>query len=77
MAVDSGWRTVGGPSGVCNACVVVKDLGKVWLLLVNELLQLRNFADLFVCEHFILLVAVNGETCGVVASVFESGEAWG
>lgn len=62
VAVDAGWRTVGGPTGVCNASVRVKDLGEVWLLLCNELLQLGHLAHLFECENLILLVTVDRQT---------------
>ncbi|KXT02277.1 hypothetical protein AC579_8322 [Pseudocercospora musae] len=72
MAVDSGWRTVGGPSGVCDSCVVVEKLGEIWLLLVDQLLELGNLAHLFEGEDLILPVAIDGQTGGVIATVFES-----
>ena len=50
-----------GPSGMCNASVRVEDLVQVWLLLFNELLELGDLADLFECEHFILLVSIDGK----------------
>ena len=59
-----------GPSGVCNAGMVVKDLGEVRLLSLDQLLELRNLADLLEREHLFLVVAVDGETCRIVASVF-------
>lgn len=76
MAVDSGRSAVGSPSGVCNACVGVEDLVEVWLLLRDELLELDDFANLLERKDLVLLVAVYGETCGVVSSVFEAGETW-
>jgi hypothetical protein len=66
---------VGGPSGVCNTGVRVEDLGEIWLLVLNELLQLCDLADLLECKDLILLVAINSKTSGVVAAVFESGKA--
>jgi len=38
----------------------IKDLGKIWFLLFDELLQLGNLANLLVGKDFILLVAING-----------------
>lgn len=72
VAVGSAWGTVGGPSSVCDTGVVVEDLGKVWLLGSDELLQLGDLADLLEGEDLVLLVAIDGETCGVVSSVFEA-----
>ena len=62
MAVDARWRTVGGPAGMRNAGVVVEDLGEVWLLLLDESLELGDLADLLECEYLFLLVAVDCET---------------
>ena len=59
VAVDTRWRTVGGPSGVCNTGVRVEDLGEIWLLLLNELLQLCDLADLLERKDLVLLVAIN------------------
>lgn len=75
VAVNPAGGTVGGPSGVCDTGVVVKDLGEVGLLLSNQLLQLGDLADLLVRKDLVLLVAIDGNTCGVVAAVFETGEA--
>lgn len=74
MAVDAGWRAVGGPSGVCNTSVRIEDLGKIWLLSCNELLQLDHLANLLECKNFILLVTVYRKTGRVIATVFEAGE---
>jgi len=74
VAIDPAGRTVGGPSGVCNTGVVVKDLGHVGLLLLDELLQLGDLANLLVGKDLVLLVAIDGNTGGVVATVFETGE---
>ncbi len=46
MAVGSAGRTVGSPSGVCDASVRVEDLLEVGVGLVNKLLQLSYLADL-------------------------------
>ena len=74
VAVDSAGGTVGGPSGVCNTGVVVKDLGHVGLLLLDELLQLGDLANLLEGKDLVLLVAIDGNTGGVVAAVLETGE---
>ena len=60
VAVDSGGRTVGSPSGVCDTSVVIEDLGEIWFLLFNERLQLGDLANLLECKHLILLVTVDG-----------------
>jgi hypothetical protein len=70
MAVDTRRRAVGGPSGVGDAGVRVEDLVEVEVLLLDELLQRRDLADLLDRVDLILLVAVNGETGRVVAAVF-------
>jgi len=75
MAVNSVWGAVGGPSGVCNTAVRIEDLSKIWLLVGNQFPQLGHLANLLVRKDLILLVAVYGETSGVVATVFETGEA--
>lgn len=69
MAVDTRWRTVGGPASVCNTGVRVKDLCEIWLLVLDELLELCDLAHLLVCEDLVLLVTVDGETGGVVTAV--------
>lgn len=66
---------MGCPSGMCDACVGIKDLCEVWLLLCDELLELDNLANLLEGKHFVFLVAIYGEAGRVVAAVFESGEA--
>ena len=77
VAVDPAGRAVGGPSGVCNTGVVVEDLCEVGLLLLDELLQLGDLADFLEGEDLVLLVAIDGDTGGVVAAVFETGETCG
>ena len=77
VAVNPAGRAVGGPSGVCNTGVVVEDLCEVGLLLLDELLQLGDLADLLVGKDLVLLVAIDGNTGGVVAAVFETGETCG
>ena len=61
---------MGGPSGVGDTGMRVKDLVETEVLLLNELLQRGDLADLLDCVDLILLVAVDGETRRVVAAVF-------
>ena len=62
MAVDARRRTVGSPAGVGNTAVCVKDLCEIGLLLLDELLQLGNLADLLESKHLISLVSVDRQT---------------
>jgi hypothetical protein len=75
MAVNARWRTMSCPSGVCNSCVGIEDLCEIWLLVLDELLQLCHLAHLLESKHFILLVTIHSETSRVVSSIFESGKA--
>jgi hypothetical protein len=75
MAVDTGWGAVSCPSCVCNTGVRVEDLGHIWLLGRNKLLQLDDLANLLEGKDLVLLVSINSQTCGVIATVFESRQA--
>jgi hypothetical protein len=70
MAVEARRRAVGGPSGVSDTGVRVEDLVEAKALLLDELLQRGDLADLLDCVDLIFLVAVDGETRRVVAAVF-------
>jgi hypothetical protein len=74
MAVKAGWRTVSSPSCVCNTSVGIEDLVKIWLLLLDELLQFCNFANLLECKDLVLLVSIDGKTSRIVTTVFETGK---
>ena len=63
------------PSSVCNTSVGVEDLRHVWVLFFDELLKLGNLPNLFESEDFILLVAIDSQTCRIIASVLEAREA--
>lgn len=76
MAVVARRLAVGGPSGVCNTGMRVKDLGHVDARVVNQLSELGNLAHLFECEDFISLVTVDSKTGRIVTSVFEASKAW-
>lgn len=69
VAVDTRRRTVCSPPGVRNADMGVKLECRIWLRLLNELLQLLNLAHLFECVDLILLVAVDCNASGIVATV--------
>jgi hypothetical protein len=74
VAVEARRNTVGGPTGVGNASVRVEDLGRIGLGLLDQLLQLGHLANLLEGKDFILLVTIDGETGGIVATVLEAGE---
>jgi len=69
MAVLPAWRSVGGPSSVCDTGVGVEDLVHVDARGVDEFSELGHFSHLFEREDFIPLVAVDCETSRVVTSV--------
>lgn len=60
VAVKPGRGAVGSPSRVGNAGMRVEDLGEIWLLLLDELLELGDLADLLEGENCVLLVTVDG-----------------
>jgi hypothetical protein len=74
MAVDGGRRAVGSPAGVCNAGVRVEDLLKIDVGLVDELLELGDLANLLEGKNLLLLVAIDGQTGRIVATVLETRE---
>lgn len=69
VAVDAAGLAVGGPPGVCNTSMVVEDFGQIGVLCGDELLQLGDLANLFVCEDLIPLITVNCKTGRVVSTV--------
>jgi hypothetical protein len=75
MAIEARWGAVSGPSCVCNTSVRIKDLSQVGLLILDQLLQLGNFADLLEGKDLVLLVTIYSQTSRVIATVFEPGEA--
>ena len=75
VAVDARRGAVGGPASVSNAAVGIERLFKIEVLAVDKLLQLRNLAHLLEGEHLVLLVAIDGKTSRVVATVLETGKA--
>jgi hypothetical protein len=62
MAVDTRRRTVGSPASVGDTAMCVKDLCEIGLLLLDELLQLGDLADLLEGKDLISLVSVYGQT---------------
>ena len=75
MAIHPRWRPVRRPSRVRNPGVRVEDLRKVGRGFGDELFQFRDFTDFFEGEDLVPFVAVDGEAGGVIAAVFEAGEA--
>lgn len=63
---------MGSPSGVCNTNMGVKNLGHIWLLLLDEFPELGDLSDFFKGEYLILLVSINSETCRVIPTVLKS-----
>ena len=59
MAVRRGGGAVGGPAGVGDAGVGIKDLLQVDIGLVDELLELGHLANLLEGHHLIPLVAID------------------
>ena len=51
---------MGGPAGVCDAGVVVEDFVEIWLVVLDQLFELGDFADFFEGEDGFLGVAVDG-----------------
>lgn len=62
VAVDTRRRTMGGPTSVGNTSVHVKNLCEVGLLVLDELLQLGDLANLLESVHLISLVSVDRQT---------------
>lgn len=76
VAVLAGGSAVGSPTSVRNTGVGLKGLGHVGLGLRNELFQFGDLAHFLECADLILLVTIHGHTGRVVATVFQSGQAF-
>ena len=76
MAVDSGGGSVGSPSRVSDSSVRNKRSIKINAALLDQLLQLDNLANLLESVDLVLLITVNGNTGGIIATVFESRETY-
>lgn len=76
MAVHSGGWAVGSPPGVSDSGVRIENLVEIRLRLLNELLQLGNFANLFESKDFIFLITVHSQTGRVVPSVLKPGQPY-
>jgi hypothetical protein len=46
----------------------VEDFGRIWLLLLDELFQLCDFAHLLEGKHLILLVPIDAKACRILQS---------
>lgn len=74
VAVQTRRRAVGSPAGVCNAGVGVEDLVHIKVGLVHQLPQLGHLADLLEGKDLILLVAIDGKSSRIIATVLETGQ---
>ena len=72
MAVESRRLTMGGPTRVCDTSMRVEDLCHVQSRLVDELLELCDFPNLFEGIDLVLFVAVDGQAGGIIPTVFET-----
>lgn len=75
MAVETRRLAVSGPPSVCNAGVRVKDLLHVDVALLDELAEFGHLANLLESKHLVLLVAIDGHTSRVIATVFKTRKA--
>jgi hypothetical protein len=69
MAVEARWSAMGGPAGVGNAGVRIKDFLEIDVGLVDELPQLGHLSNLLEGKNLVLLVSINGKPGRVVATV--------
>jgi hypothetical protein len=71
MAVQAGGLSVSRPPSVSNTGMGSERNIRVGLQLLDQLLQLCNFADLFERKDFVLLVAIDSHARGIITTVFE------
>ena len=74
MAIETRWFAVSGPPSVCNASVRIKDLLHVDIALIDELSEFGDLANLLEGKYFILLVAIDCQSCRVIAAVLKPSE---
>jgi hypothetical protein len=75
MTVERSWLTVRSPSSVRDSGVRHEFLIHVDVLLIDQLPQCGDFADLFEEIYFILAVAVDSHSSRIIAAVFETLES--
>jgi hypothetical protein len=75
VAVDAGRLSVSGPPGVSNTGMGNKGSIKIRLGILDKLLQLCNLANLLERENFVLIIAIDCYTCGVVTTVFQAAKS--
>ena len=73
VAVESGWLSMGSPSGVCDTVDVVGWLGQVLALglLVDQVTEFLDLSDLLAGKHLLFLAFLDNKTGGVVSAVLE------
>ena len=72
MAIEARRLAMSSPSRVGDSGVRIEFFLHVGLSIVNKLLQLSHLAHFLECKDLILFVAIYGQTCGIIPSVFES-----
>ncbi len=75
VAVDDGGRAVSRPAGVRNRDLGDEGLAGVDVGLGDALAKASDLADLLEEEHLSGLVAINANSCGVVAAILLTGES--
>lgn len=74
MAVVGGGRAVGCPASVGDTSVGVKDLLLVDIASADQVLQLVDLADLFEGMDLLFLVAIDGQTSGIISTILKPRE---
>lgn len=72
MAVNFGWWSVGRPAGVGDSSMGIENLCHIRLRSVDGLLQLGDLSDGLESDNLVLLVSIDCQAGGVVATVFEA-----
>lgn len=73
MTIDRRRFAMRGPARMRDAHTIEKLPLHIWLfLLINKALKLSDLADLLVQHDFAFVIAVDGHTCRVIASVLEA-----
>lgn len=74
MAIQTGRGPVGGPAGMSDTSMGIKQLVQIGFRFGDELLQFGNLAHLLEGKDLVFLVAIDGEPSRIVAAVLKSRE---